>query len=105
MVAAIVGNVNFRDYINYSAIGDNVNVAWWLEGLNKQHNARIPINEATYLLVRSQVICKEIDEPRIWAGEKRKVYQLVEEQLMSSDPLQLELNFSFPQLVISPENK
>ena len=78
---AIVGNVGSKDHINYSAIGDNVNVASRLEGLNKQFDTRILISEATYLLVRSDVTCKEIGETHIKGRRKAvKVYQLVEEQ-------------------------
>ncbi len=73
---AIVGNVGSRDHINYTAVGDSVNVASRLEGLNKQFNTRILISEATYLQVRTSIECKEMGEVQVKGRQQAvKVYQ------------------------------
>ena len=78
---AIVGNVGSRDHINYSAVGDSVNVASRLEGLNKKYNTKILISEATYLQLKSHFICNEIGEARVKGRlEAVKLYQPVAEK-------------------------
>ncbi|MCI0546760.1 MAG: adenylate/guanylate cyclase domain-containing protein [Candidatus Rokubacteria bacterium] len=43
----VVGNMGSRHRLDYSAVGDPVNVAARLEGLSKEYGARIVIGEAT----------------------------------------------------------
>jgi adenylate cyclase len=44
---AVVGNVGSTERLNYTAMGDNVNIAARLEGANKQFGTRIMISAAT----------------------------------------------------------
>lgn len=58
---AVTGFVGAQDgAVSYSAIGDTVNLASRLEGLNKEYGTHILISESTYLKVRDAFECVEI---------------------------------------------
>jgi len=58
---AIVGNFGYEERLNYTAMGDCVNVASRLEGLNKDYGTTILISESTYLLAKYVVAARTID--------------------------------------------
>jgi adenylate cyclase len=49
---AVVGNLGSTERMNYTALGNTVNLAARLEGLNKQFGTVILVSEAVYLRVR-----------------------------------------------------
>lgn len=59
--SAIIGNIGFDDRLNYTAMGDTVNLASRLEGLNKVYRTQILISESTRNLAKDAVETRLID--------------------------------------------
>lgn len=57
----IVGNIGSAVSMNYTVMGDTVNTASRIEGINRLYGTRILINEATAQAVRGQFLLREVD--------------------------------------------
>ena len=65
--------------MNYTLMGDNVNLASRLEGTNKEYATSIIIGENTYELVKDKVIVRELDTIRVKGKNKPVViYELID---------------------------
>lgn len=75
---AIIGNMGYSERLNYTAIGDTVNMASRLEGINKFYDTGILISDDTYKTVKDAFITRRLDRV-IFKGKKAwvTVYELL----------------------------
>jgi adenylate cyclase len=68
----LIGNMGSKHRFNYTIMGDNVNLASRLEGLNKEFATHLIISEFTYEQVREKMVARELDYIRV-KGKKKPV--------------------------------
>jgi adenylate cyclase len=57
----LVGNIGTHERMNYTAMGDTVNLSSRLEGINKIYHTSIIASESTYQLVKEKIIGRALD--------------------------------------------
>lgn len=81
-----IGNMGSPGRMNYTLMGDNVNLGARLEGTNKQYGTGIIISEFTYGLVKDHFIVRELDNIRVKGKNKPVlIYELID-AIDSLDP-------------------
>ena len=85
---AIVGNIGSSERMNYTILGDSVNLAARLEGTNKLYGTNIIVSEATVKHLHDHAVVRPLDIVAVKGKQEGvPIYELV--ALKNSDPLVL----------------
>jgi class 3 adenylate cyclase len=86
----LVGNVGSSARLSYTALGDGVNVAARLEGINKQFGTTICISDSIYDQVRAEILARPLKRVQV-KGRKTEfmIYELL--ALRNSDDPELKV--------------
>jgi class 3 adenylate cyclase len=82
----IFGSVGARDRMDFTSIGDTVNQAARLEGVNKSYGTHALLSEVVYHKVKEIYLCREIDLLTV-KGRRTpvRIFELLQEKEKSSD--------------------
>lgn len=85
----LVGNIGSEVRLNYTVIGDAVNVASRLEGTNKEYGTRIIIGAETRRLAGDRILVRELDRLAVYGrAGGLQIYELLDIADKPAEPLE-----------------
>ncbi|WP_061285471.1 CHASE2 domain-containing protein [Leptospira interrogans] len=85
---AVVGNMGSSHRMDYTCMGDTINLGSRLEGTNKEYGTHIIISEYTYEKVKDRVIARELDLIKVKGKTQPvRIYELLD--LVNEEDLKL----------------
>lgn len=84
----VFGSVGSKSRMDFTSIGDTVNLAARLEGANKAYGSKAIITEAVYEKLNDMFICRELDFIKVKGkSEPVRIYEILQLKSQASDKL------------------
>ncbi|RJP82458.1 MAG: adenylate/guanylate cyclase domain-containing protein [Desulfobacteraceae bacterium] len=87
----ILGNIGSSKKLDYTIIGDSVNLTSRLEGLTKTYQCEVIISHETYIHVKDSICCRMLDNVMV-KGKKKPIviYEVIDEkQFVNEEALEV----------------
>ncbi|HEY9595622.1 MAG TPA: adenylate/guanylate cyclase domain-containing protein, partial [Spirochaetia bacterium] len=82
------GSMGARDRMDFTSIGDTVNLAARLEGTNKEYGTKTLLTHAVYEKVKESFVCREVDLVTVKGKTQPvRIYELLQESTATNDKL------------------
>ncbi|MEI8094689.1 MAG: adenylate/guanylate cyclase domain-containing protein [Spirochaetales bacterium] len=86
----VFGSMGARERMDFTSIGDTVNLAARLEGANKAYSSKSMIAESVYLQVQDKFVCRELDFIAVKGKtEPVRIYEILQEKETANAKLAL----------------